>query len=46
MRPDGSKEFGVVHDFLDRGAVFAFAQAIARVETYRKLGYQVTYKTS
>jgi superfamily II DNA or RNA helicase len=46
MRPDGSKEFGVVHDFLDRGAVFAFAQARARVETYRKLGYQVTYKTS
>jgi superfamily II DNA or RNA helicase len=43
MRPHGEKEFGIVHDYLDRGAVFAFAQARARVSTYQSLGYDVKY---
>jgi len=42
MRPHGDKEFGVVHDYLDRGAKFAFAQAIARQKTYSSLGYEIT----
>lgn len=42
MRPHGDKEFGVVHDYLDRGAKFAFAQAIARQKTYSNLGYEIT----
>jgi len=41
MRPHGDKEFGIVHDYLDRGAKFAYAQAIARQKTYSNLGYEI-----
>jgi superfamily II DNA or RNA helicase len=41
MRPHGDKEFGTVHDYIDRGAAFAMAQAKAREKTYRKLGYEI-----
>ncbi len=34
-KPDG----GVIHDFLDRGATFAYAQALARRRVYERLGY-------
>lgn len=41
MRPFANKLRAVVHDFLDRGASLAHAQAKARIRTYKKLGYQV-----
>lgn len=41
MRPHGDKEFGIVHDFADRGAVQAHAQFRARLRTYKKLGYSI-----
>lgn len=41
MRPSEGKEFGTVHDYWDRGAKFAYAQALARVKTYRNLGYAI-----
>lgn len=41
MRPHESKTIGVVHDFTDRGARMALAQARARAKTYRDLGYTV-----
>jgi superfamily II DNA or RNA helicase len=43
MRPHASKDFGVVHDFSDRGARMAFAQFNARCRTYRELGYSVKF---
>jgi superfamily II DNA or RNA helicase len=39
LRPFAGKEAGIVHDFLDRGACYAAAQARARWKTYEKLGY-------
>ena len=39
LRPFEGKEGGVIHDFMDRGAMFALAQANARVKTYCRLGY-------
>jgi superfamily II DNA or RNA helicase len=39
LRPFQGKESGVIHDFMDRGAVFAQAQARARWKVYEKLGY-------
>lgn len=39
LRPFEGKESGVIHDFLDRGAIYAAAQARARWKTYEKLGY-------
>lgn len=42
MRPHEDKEFGTVHDFSDRGAALAYAQHLARLKTYKKLGYQIT----
>jgi superfamily II DNA or RNA helicase len=39
MRPFADKLRGVVHDFMDRGASLALAQAKARIRTYKKLGY-------
>jgi superfamily II DNA or RNA helicase len=42
MRPHEGKEFGTVHDFVDAGAALAHAQFLARVRTYKKLGYTIT----
>lgn len=39
LRPFEGKHFGVIHDFMDEGYRMGFAQAKARVATYRKLGY-------
>jgi superfamily II DNA or RNA helicase len=39
LRPFAGKNRGEVHDFMDRGARFAVAQARARMATYSKLGY-------
>lgn len=41
MRPFADKLRAVIHDFLDRGASLAHAQAKSRIRTYKKLGYQV-----
>lgn len=41
LRPHAGKEFGLVHDFSDRGSVMGAAQARAREKTYRSLGYAV-----
>lgn len=41
MRPVEGKEFGTVHDYWDKGAKFAWAQAFARVKTYQNLGYTI-----
>jgi len=41
MRPYPGKTHGTVHDFLDRGASLAHAQARARKKTYLSLGYDV-----
>lgn len=41
LRPHAGKEFGLVHDFTDRGSVMGAAQARAREKTYRSLGYAV-----
>lgn len=40
LRPFPGKEVGIVHDFMDRGAVFAQAQARARWNVYQRLGYE------
>ncbi len=42
MRAHEGKEFGTVHDFVDAGAALAHAQFLARVRTYRKLGYKIS----
>ena len=39
MRPSPGKEYGIVHDFTDRGASMAFSQFKARMRTYKRLGY-------
>lgn len=44
MRPYKGKERGLVHDFVDRGACFAYAQHRAREKVYRDLGYSVEKK--
>jgi superfamily II DNA or RNA helicase len=41
LRPHAGKEFGLVHDFSDRGSVMGAAQARARQKTYLSLGYTV-----
>ena len=43
MRAHAGKEFGIVHDFVDAGAALAIAQFRARVRTYQKLGYKITW---
>lgn len=40
LRPFAGKTGGIIHDFLDRGAALANAQAWARMRTYEALGYQ------
>lgn len=40
LRPFEGKQGGVIFDFLDRGAVFAYAQARARMRVYDELGYE------
>lgn len=40
LRPFAGKESGVIHDFMDRGAAFALAQAKARMKVYENLGYE------
>lgn len=40
LRPFAGKNGGEIHDFLDRGAVFAHAQAKARMKVYERLGYE------
>lgn len=40
LRPHEGKNGGVIHDFLDAGALFSNAQAKARFRTYSKLGYE------
>ena len=39
LRPFAGKTGGIIHDLLDRGALFAHAQARSRMKTYEKLGY-------
>lgn len=49
LRPFPGKGVGIVHDFLDRGACFASAQARARWKTYAHLGYEpeiISYQKS
>lgn len=41
MRPHEGKEFGLVHDFADRGAGLAHSQFKARLRTYKRLGYKI-----
>jgi superfamily II DNA or RNA helicase len=41
MRPHADKDFGTVHDFKDRGASLAHYQFLARIKTYKKLGYKI-----
>lgn len=41
MRPHAGKTCGVVYDFADRGLTFANAQWIARLRTYKNLGYLI-----
>jgi superfamily II DNA or RNA helicase len=41
MRPHEGKEFGIVHDFKDRGAPLAHNQFKARARTYKRLGYKI-----
>lgn len=41
LRPHAGKDFGLVHDFSDRGSVMGAAQARAREKVYRSLGYAV-----
>lgn len=40
LRPFEGKESGTIHDFMDRGAQFALAQARARMRVYENLGYE------
>lgn len=40
LRPFAGKNGGEIHDFLDRGATFAHAQAKARMKVYEALGYE------
>ena len=40
LRPYAGKTGGIIHDFLDRGARLANAQAWARLRTYESLGYE------
>lgn len=40
MRPHEGKEFGIVHDFADKGAGMAHNQFLARARTYKRLGYK------
>lgn len=49
LRPFEGKGAGIIHDFLDRGACFASAQARARWKTYERLGYEpeiISYQNS
>ena len=39
LRPFEGKVGGIIHDFLDRGARLANAQAWARIRVYKSLGY-------
>jgi len=41
MRPHAEKMFGLVHDFADKGASLAHFQFLARLKTYKKLGYKI-----
>ncbi len=40
LRPFEGKESGIIHDFMDRGCLFALAQARARMKVYEDLGYE------
>ncbi len=41
LRPFENKGVGICHDFLDRGAELANAQAWSRYKAYKNLGYEV-----
>jgi superfamily II DNA or RNA helicase len=41
MRPSQGKTHGTVHDFVDRGLLFAHAQWKSRVRTYQQLNYEI-----
>ncbi len=45
LRPYAGKAGVIIHDFLDRGAALANAQAWARMRTYEALGYQPEVRT-
>jgi superfamily II DNA or RNA helicase len=45
MRPHESKTFGVVYDYADRGAKMAYYQHLARLKTYKALGYSINPNT-
>jgi len=42
LRPFPGKSRGVVHDYLDAGASFGYAQAMRRTRLYHELDYEVT----
>ena len=44
MRPYDGKSEGLVHDYADTGARFAWAQSKAREKTYRALGYEIEHQ--
>lgn len=46
LRPYAGKTGGIIHDFLDRGARLANAQAWARLRTYESLGYEPEIRTA
>ncbi len=39
LRPFAGKTAGVIHDYVDKAAQFAYAQARARMAVYERLGY-------
>jgi superfamily II DNA or RNA helicase len=45
MRPFEGKTFGVVYDYADRGAKMAYYQHLARLKTYKALGYSINPNT-
>jgi superfamily II DNA or RNA helicase len=45
LRPFEGKNGGEIHDFLDRGALFAHQQAKARMRVYEQLGYAPEIKS-
>jgi ATP-dependent helicase YprA (DUF1998 family) len=45
MRPHESKTFGVVYDYADKGSKMAYYQHLARLKTYKALGYSINLNT-
>ncbi len=41
LRPFDGKDRSIIYDYADRGAAMAYWQHLARLRTYKKLGYVV-----